>query len=118
MGRRLLIVEDVAVIALDLQSQAEEAGWEVIGPAGSIDDALALIEETELDAAMLDLKVGSESIAAAARALRSREVPFVFVTGYELTPDLPQDLHDAPLVRKPCTFEEVARVMRIAAPAC
>src|SRR4051794_27211697 len=53
-GRRLLIAEDEYIIAVDMAEFFEEAGAEVIGPVGSVKDALALVarEHGRLDGAL------------------------------------------------------------------
>ena len=63
-GRRLLIAEDEYMIALDLAEFFEDAGAEVIGPVGSVKDALALIvrEGARLGGALLDVNLHNEKI--------------------------------------------------------
>ncbi len=80
--RRVLVVEDEAIIALELAYTLEEAGYEVVGPAMSIARALALIEASQPDAAVLDVNVRSEKITKVARKLRSLGVPFVLTSAY------------------------------------
>jgi CheY-like chemotaxis protein len=83
-GRRLLVVEDDFFIASDLASWLESKGAEVIGPAGSVDDALELLESNALpDAAVLDINLGSERVYPVADALQIAQVPFVFLSGYD-----------------------------------
>ena len=41
--RRILIVEDEFLIALDLEDALGELGWEVVGPAATVADALRLV---------------------------------------------------------------------------
>jgi two-component system, response regulator PdtaR len=53
-GRRLLIVEDELLIALELQSIVEQLGGTVFGPAGSVERALQLLDDTTPNAALLD----------------------------------------------------------------
>ena len=83
-GRRLLVVEDDYLIAADLAYWLESKGVEVVGPAGSVDDALALLREEPLpDAAVLDINLGEERVFPVADALRAANVPFVFLSGYD-----------------------------------
>jgi CheY-like chemotaxis protein len=83
-GRRILIVEDEYIIAADLAQLLEGLGVTVIGPVGSVADALALLAgEPAIDAAVLDVTLGTEKIFPVADALRARGVPFVFATGYD-----------------------------------
>ena len=57
-GRRVLIVEDEALIAMLAEDFLKELGVTVVGPATSIDDAIAMISTHEIDAALLDLNIG------------------------------------------------------------
>src|SRR3954454_18978551 len=49
----ILIVEDQAIIALDLESAVEESNGQVIGPASTVREALKLLHTNEVDAAIL-----------------------------------------------------------------
>lgn len=84
-GLRLLIVEDEFLIAMDLAQTFEDLGIEVVGPAGSVADALELleIEGDRLDGAVLDVNVRDQTVYPVADALAARGVPFVFATGYD-----------------------------------
>lgn len=83
-NRLILVVEDEYVVAQDIQSELEAAGAEVLGPAPTVTDALTLLAgSAALDAAILDVNLKGELVFPVAAALRKRDVPFVFVTGYE-----------------------------------
>jgi len=82
MGRAVLLVEDEVLIALDLAQTLTAAGMRVMGPAGSVDTALQLIDDQRPDAAILDLNLGSELVTPVARRLRQINVPFVLSTAY------------------------------------
>jgi DNA-binding response OmpR family regulator len=83
---RVLVVEDEYLIAADLVMRLEGEGVEVIGPVGTIEGALDLLDRTEiLDGAVLDLSLSGEMAFPVADALRDRGVPFVFSTGYDRT---------------------------------
>jgi CheY-like chemotaxis protein len=82
-GRRILIVEDEALLALDLQFACEDEGAQVIGPAMSLEQAQARLEcGTAIDGAILDVNICGRDIYPVAAALRARGVPFVFHTGH------------------------------------
>ena len=59
-----------------------ELGYSVIGPFGKTSDALPVVKASGADLAILDINLGSELAYSLADALLSREVPFLFVTGY------------------------------------
>jgi CheY-like chemotaxis protein len=81
-GLRVLIVEDIAVLAWRMREILEQAGAEVVGLAPDVPRALALLEKHEVDAAVLDMNLDGEPADPVADLLAARDVPFVFVTGY------------------------------------
>jgi DNA-binding response OmpR family regulator len=99
-GRRILVLEDEALIALDLAMTLGDAGWEVIGPAGSLAAARRLIEDGAPNLACLDLNIGTETSHDLARDLLARGVPVVFVSGRDARA-LPEDLRGVPVLGKP-----------------
>jgi CheY-like chemotaxis protein len=82
-GRRVLVVEDEAVEALMLEDLLAQAGCIVIGPAGTVESALTLIEQKAIDCAVLDVKLLDGQVFAVADTLAARGVPFVFATAYQ-----------------------------------
>jgi DNA-binding LytR/AlgR family response regulator len=109
-GRRLLIVEDDYLIAADLASSLEELGAEVIGPAGTVEDALELVQRSgeTLDGAVLDINLREQRVYPVATALARHGVPFVFVTGYD-TVAIPQAYASAPRCEKPVDKMQLMR---------
>jgi CheY-like chemotaxis protein len=99
-GRRILVVEDERLLALDLQDILQGWGCEVIGPAASTVAALALIEGNPPEAAILDVHLRGETSEPVADALLAQGRPFLVLTAYQRR-DLPGVLGDAPLLRKP-----------------
>jgi DNA-binding response OmpR family regulator len=77
--RRLavLVVEDELFIGLELKACLEDAGFLVLGPAGSVRDALNLITKRRPDAAVLDVNLGREKVTPVADRLNLLDVPFV-----------------------------------------
>ena len=100
VGLRVLVVEDELLLALDLQAILEEAGCKVIGPAMRVDQALQRIAEEVIEAAVLDVNLGHETVFPVADALAERRLPFVFLSGYDRD-TLPERFHDRPLLGKP-----------------
>lgn len=96
----MLVVEDEPVIAADMASMLKDAGFTVLGPAGDVGHALALLERQGCDAAVLDMNLGRETSEAVARELTRERIPFVVVSGYAKD-QLPEALRSAPLVVKP-----------------
>lgn len=79
----ILIVEDEVLIALDLSDTFRAAGAEVVGPAGTADDALTLLDEHRIDAAVVDVNLGDGDSLPVVHALARTGVPFVYYTGHE-----------------------------------
>lgn len=83
LGKRVLIVEDEALLALELQFAFEDEGAEVIGPAMSLDMALGVVAlHDEIDYAVLDVDIAGKEVYPVAAILQQRGVPFLFHTGH------------------------------------
>ena len=82
LGLRVLIVEDEALVAIDLQFAFEDAGADVLGPAMSLADALALARNATIDCALLDVDIAGQDVYPVAQVLQSRGIPFIFHTGH------------------------------------
>jgi CheY-like chemotaxis protein len=108
-GLRLLIVEDEYTIAGDMARWFEEAGVQVVGPAGSVRKALALVS-SDLDAAVLDVNLGDERVFPVADALSTAGVPFVFATGYDAH-IIPEIYADVPRCEKPVDMMQLANLL-------
>jgi DNA-binding response OmpR family regulator len=81
--KRILVVEDDYLVAMDIVRALERAGAEVVGPAPAVEAALNALEQTVLDGAILDINLGGEMAFPVADALMARGVPFIFATGYD-----------------------------------
>jgi len=99
-GKRLLVVEDEALVALDIMTALEGAGAEVAGSAGTAKDALAIINTAPLDAALLDANLRGDPVDEIAGALAAHNVPFLFVTGYG-PESLPKAFGGSAMLSKP-----------------
>ncbi|MCP5433220.1 MAG: PAS domain S-box protein [Alphaproteobacteria bacterium] len=78
-----LVVEDDAVIALDIAGAIEDAGYKVVGPAATVAEALGYLAEYPCDLAVLDVDLGLETSEEVARELVTRAIPFVAVSGFD-----------------------------------
>ncbi len=104
----VLVVEDEALIGLELEQSLSARGIVVIGPCATIAEALDRIAEHRPDAALLDLNLGGEMSFAVAEALLALGgVRIVFCTGYDGDRPLPPGLTDVTVLRKPFDLEEV-----------
>jgi PAS domain S-box-containing protein len=101
---RVLVVEDEALVAIEIEHALTEAGFEVVGPARSVSVALGLLNRCGCDAAVLDINLGGETSEAVAAELTARQTPFVTLSGYS------REQHhsvfaDAPALRKPLRLQ-------------
>jgi CheY-like chemotaxis protein len=96
----VLVVEDEALIAMDLQALLEDAGYRVLGPANSTAAAMALLAGNEPDVALLDVNLGRSDVFGVANELAMRKTKLIFLTGHTAQ-KLPQAHRHRPLVAKP-----------------
>ncbi len=100
-GRRVLVVEDEAMIALLLEDMLADLGCTVVGPAYTVESALEFANNgAVIDVAVLDVNLGGKPVFAVADALRARQAPMIFSTGYGEGGLRDSDL-GAPVLQKP-----------------
>jgi CheY-like chemotaxis protein len=110
--KRILIVEDEIVLAMIIEEMVIELGYQPVGPASTVEAALALSGE-DLDGAILDMNLGASGPSTpVAEKLRSRGVPFVFATGYSLKPALDVG-GDAMVLAKPFSVGELSGMLKL-----
>jgi CheY-like chemotaxis protein len=110
IGRRILIVEDEALVAMLVEDALLDAGALVLGPAASVQAALALLAAEAPEAAVLDLNLAGESSAPVADALAAAGVPFVVASGYGAE-GVPRQHAKAPVLAKPYDPSELTDVL-------
>ena len=108
---RILVIEDEALVALQLQADLESVGHTVIGPARSLQAGLSLAKDETIDLALVDVSLGRDTSAPIADELIARKVPFAFVTGYSDTAVLPEHLRQMPRLSKPYVLADVRRII-------
>jgi response regulator of citrate/malate metabolism len=102
--RRIFIVEDEVLLALDLETIAEEVGFEIAGQAGRKSDAIVGIDKTRPDLCLVDVHLldGPTGVDVARHAVENSNALVVFVTANRAA--LPADLVGAyGTVAKPYT---------------
>jgi len=103
---RILIVDDDPETSLLLSDLLTELGYETLGPAHSVSAALALLDDSRPDAAILDVRLEAEDSYPVADRLVSENVPFMFATGYG-GETIPERFVGARLLPKPFGFAVV-----------
>lgn len=100
-GCKILLIEDEALIALQLKLDLEDEGHVVVGPFAQLSEALSAATDSEFDIALIDINLGADNSAPIAEVLDSRRVPFAFTTGYNDLIFLPPLLREYPHLTKP-----------------
>jgi PAS domain S-box-containing protein len=110
-GKRILVVEDEPLISMELSGILTDAGCEVVGPAGTLENASHLIETERFDAALLDVSLAGRMVDDLAVALTRQNHPFAFVTGYGRE-ELPPAFKEGLVVAKPFNDEQLLMTVR------
>lgn len=110
-GLRILIVEDEAPIALQVEDMLVESDCDVVGPASRVGQALKLIDDEAVDAAVLDLNIAGDLVYPVADALEKRGLPYIFATGYGAS-SLTEPYRGRPVLQKPFSRRELLQAMQ------
>lgn len=110
-SKRVLVVEDDAVISMAIEAEIADAGHAVIGPFGCCADALGALADGRPDAAVLDLRLRDGPCLDLARALRRRGVPFLVYTGSVSSAKPRGPFEGAPWIEKPAPTGQVAAAL-------
>ncbi len=101
LGSRILVAEDDAILAFDTVSLLQDAGAEVLGPATTLTDTVAIAKSALLSCALLDVNLRDEVVFPAAQLLKERSVGIIFQTGCSEPERLRQEWPDATVLTKP-----------------
>jgi PAS domain S-box-containing protein len=108
--KRVLLVEDEALVGMMMRDLVWELGLFGIGPFCSVAEAMAALTSQEFDCAILDLNLGGQPVYPVAVALSMRSVPFVFATGYG-PESVDRRFAHVPLLQKPVAREALAEAL-------
>lgn len=111
MKARILVVEDEFFIAQEIVDAVESAGFEVLGPCPTVQKALTKLEDSQCDAAILDVSLRNENSLPVVQALNARGIPFVVLTGFSAS-QLPAEMTVAPIMTKPLHDEALIGELR------
>ncbi|SHI70424.1 PAS domain S-box-containing protein [Roseomonas rosea] len=107
---RVLLVEDEVLVAIEAAESLVAAGCEVLGPAATLDEGIALATRAgPIDAAILDVSLAGEEVVPLADMLVARGVPVLFATGYG---EAPAGHQGAPVLTKPIRPEDLVGAVR------
>jgi DNA-binding response OmpR family regulator len=105
----VLLVEDEALVGIMIQEYLTESGFQVVGPVCSVSDALEAAKDGQFDAAILDINLGDGMVYEVADILAGRQVPFVFVTGYDAD-SVDSRFREVPVLQKPVEREMLQKL--------
>jgi len=111
-GKRVLVAEDEYNIAMFLVEYLQMQGVDVVGPAGNLKKLGELVDEQEIDGALLDINLGGELVYPLADRLAERNIPFVLTSGYD--DNVPERFADTPRCGKPYRLEALTRILQTA----
>lgn len=104
---RVLVVEDEALVLIDLEDMLEEMGCRVVGPAMQLKAAQRLVEDGQpFDVALLDVNVAGDLVFPVAEELVKKNIPFAFASGYGRS-SLLDAWADRPILQKPYTAQDL-----------
>ena len=109
-GRIILVVEEQALVALDLRTALEQAGAEVM-VARNATEALAHINKFDFAAAVIDWRPDSDDHRVVARALKQEQVRFLFYATHP--PEDVTTVRGAPIFLKPGRPEEIVQALAL-----
>ena len=105
---RVLIVEDEAILALQIAEILEEADFHVLGPVSSVQAALELLSRVRCDAAILDINLGHETSEPVAQRLEQDNVPFMTLSSFS-APERPSAFNGSRHLDKPVAPDTIIR---------
>lgn len=109
-GAKALLVEDMALLLLDLEEMATQLGLDVVARASTVEDGISCAQSHVLDVAILDVDLGGQRSTPVADVLAGLSVPFIFVTGFA-DAELPARFRQAPRVPKPFTASQLGEAL-------
>jgi CheY-like chemotaxis protein len=109
----IFVLEDEALIRMMVVQMIEELGHRVVAEAGSIAEALSLVETADFDLALLDVNVAGRTSDDVARIVEQRRLPWLFVSGYNSS-GLPGPFSGRPVLQKPFTADALKRAIETA----
>ncbi|KDB03873.1 hypothetical protein U879_09955 [Defluviimonas sp. 20V17] len=108
----VLVLEDEAIVALDLQFILEDMGLAVIGPYPSVASGFAAMAGRKPDVAILDVQLTDGEVYDLADALHAANVPIIFHSGHADPGALARRYPGARICPKPSSPLEIERAVR------
>lgn len=99
-GSHILVVEDEPLVSMMIEEMLVAAGGNVIGPAGTAEEALYLLDRADVHCAVLDIKLMNGSSRSVAEALADRSIRFIVMTAMDEKQVPPEYDKGAPVLQK------------------
>lgn len=96
----VLLVEDELLITMSLEMILDAHGYRVQGPAATVEDAEALLQNERPDMALLDYRLARSTTEPLLPLLAQQHVPVCVLSGYGRQ-QLPTTYNECALLEKP-----------------
>lgn len=113
----ILIVEDEALVGLEIELAFRDLGVGIVRWAADLDKARQILASEPISGAVLDVRLGDTDVFPLADELTQRGIAFVFYTGHGQAMDLGKQWPKSPVFRKPLPSAQVARGLLALLPA-
>ena len=111
--RRILVVEDEAILAMDIVAEIEDHNGVVLGPVATLEAGMNALRDEKPDACIVNINLGPNKVYELADLLIDQDVPFVFASS-EARATIPDRFNGVPLHTKPLKMvEAAAALMRV-----
>ena len=109
--KKVLLVEDSALIALDAEDSLRELGAADVVLAASNVNASRALDAGGIELAVIDFNLGRETSTPTADRLRHAGIPFVFASGYGGEGTIPDRFADVPMIVKPYGTQQMQQAL-------
>jgi len=114
----VLIVEDEALVALDLSMGLQKDGYHIVGIADNADDAELIFSGNEVDIILMDINIlgHKDGIDTAMQLLKHKKVPIIYLTAITdaQTVNRVKQTHPAAFLTKPYNINNVRIAIELA----
>jgi DNA-binding response OmpR family regulator len=116
LRHKILLVEDHPLVGEFLRDSLEGEGYETVGPITTEADALRIVSSCTLTAALLDFNLNSSTTLIIAEALQRQSIPFIFMSGEDLSERLPHSMQTIRQLLKPFPVHELFECIKALIP--
>ena len=110
LRRCILVVEDEPLLAMDVEMVLGNAGFRVVGPAGTCARAIDLLRDEPPDLTILDLNLGTELAFSVFDHLDEAGIPFIILSAHSRQM-VPARYQDRPFLQKPYRIPALLRMI-------